>query len=187
MADFYDKTHRSPIIAAVNNRNTLQDALKSPSEVIFLLTGDIMMLENVVAEAKQANKSLYIHIDLMEGLSKDFMSLKYVKERIQPDGILTTKPNLIKYAKRLDVFVIQRLFILDSISLDTGIKSLQAMKPDAVEIMPGIMPKVIRKISKESKTPVIAGGLIHEKSDIIDSLNAGSIAVSTSNKEVWYK
>ncbi|WP_353894105.1 glycerol-3-phosphate responsive antiterminator [Proteinivorax hydrogeniformans] len=187
MIDFYDRTHKQPIIAAVNNRNTLQDALNSPTEIIFLLNGDIMMLEETVKVVRESNKGLYIHIDLMEGLSKDFMSLKFVKEKVKPDGILTTKPNLIRHAKQLNMFVIQRLFIVDSISLETGIKSLQSMKPDAVEIMPGIMPKVVSEISKESKTPVIAGGLIHQKSDIIASLNAGAIAISTSKKEVWYK
>ncbi len=38
---------------------------------------------------------------------------------------------------------------------------------------------------KKTKIPIITGGLIMDKEDVIQSLNAGAIAVSTSNKNVW--
>jgi len=122
----------------------------------------------------------------MEGLSKDAVALKYINECIKPDGIITTKSNLIKIAKDMGMFSIQRLFALDSMSLDTGIKSIHSTKPDAVEILPGIMPKIIRQIHKETRIPVVAGGLIADKEDVINILNAGAVAVSTSSKDVWY-
>jgi glycerol uptake operon antiterminator len=49
------------------------------------------------------------------------------------------------------------------------------------------MPAVIKKIVDESKIPLIAGGLISSFDDVESSLKAGAIAISTSNKRVWYR
>lgn len=54
------------------------------------------------------------------------------------DGVITTKPSLIKVIKNEGLIAIQRLFMLDSRSLETGIKSILEDKPHAVEIMPGL-------------------------------------------------
>ena len=47
--------------------------------------------------------------------------------------------------------------------------------------MPGIMPKILRELSSELETPLIAGGLITQKEDVISALNAGALGVSTTN------
>lgn len=94
--------------------------------------------------------------------------------------------NPIIAAKELNLFTIQRLFVLDSLALDSGINSIKSARPNAVEILPGIMPKIIEEISRETRIPIIAGGLIRDKSDVIDCLNSGAIGISASNKKVWY-
>ncbi len=186
MNTFYEKIQDTPIIAAVSHLEKLEGALKSPCEIIFLLTGNILNLREIVKKAKDGGKDIYIHLDLMEGFSKDAIALKYIHENIKPDGIITTKSNLVKQAKEMGIFAIQRLFVIDSLSLETGIKSIRTTKPNAIEILPGIMPKVIKKINQETKIPVIAGGLINDKEDVIESLKAGAAAVSTSKEENWF-
>ncbi len=162
--------------------------MDSPCESIFLLTGNIFNLKEIAHRVKSKEKGLYIHVDLIDGFSKDtWGGLEYIVKNIYPDGIITTKSNLVRMGKNLNAFTIQRLFILDSMSLDKGIESIQNIRPDAIEILPGIMPKIVRKIYEENRIPpIITGGLIMDKEDVISSLNAGAIAVSTSNKEVWY-
>lgn len=59
------------------------------------------------------------------------------------------------------------------------------MKPDFIEVLPGLMPKVIQKICRTSRTPIIAGGLITDKEAVMGALNAGAIAVSTTHQDVW--
>ncbi|KXG73673.1 glycerol-3-phosphate responsive antiterminator [Thermotalea metallivorans] len=183
---FYYKVQENPIIAAVNHPQKLDPAIQSPCEIVFLMAGNIFNLKGIVDRVKGEGMSIYIHIDLMEGFSKDVVALKYIHEMIGPDGIITTKSNLIKITKELNMFAIQRLFILDSLSLETGIKSIHSSKPDAVEILPGIMPKITQTIHQETKIPVIAGGLIQDKEDVIESLKAGAMAISTSKEEIWF-
>ena len=184
--DFYSIVEDNPIIAAVNNVNQVDEALKSPCKIVFLLTGDILNIEEIVKKLRENGKSVYVHIDLIGGFSKDTTALKYIAQNIKPDGIITTKSNLVKAAKELNIFTIQRLFILDSLALVSGINSIKSIRPNAVEILPGIMPKIIEEVRIETRIPVIAGGLIRDKSDVIGSLNAGAIGISTSNQEVWY-
>ena len=50
--------------------------------------------------------------------------------------------------------------------------------------MPGAMPKVLRKIKSISRIPLIAGGLIADKEDVMGALLAGASAVSTSRQDV---
>ena len=93
---------------------------------------------------------------------------------------------MTKIAKELDLFTIQRLFIIDNLSLETGITSINSIRPNAMEILPGMMPKIIKQVKNEVKVPVIAGGLINDKEDVIESLKAGALGVSTSKEIIWH-
>ena len=59
------------------------------------------------------------------------------------------------------------------------------VRPDFIEILPGVMPKIIARICRETQIPVIAGGLISDKEDILAALSAGARAISTTNPAVW--
>lgn len=183
---FFTMIYQNPIIAAINNLDNIGFALESPCHVVFLLKGDISNISGVVNRFKEAGKCVFLHMDLIEGFSKDAVALKYFHENIKPDGIITTKGNLIRTAKNNGIFIIQRLFALDSLSLASGIESIHTTRPDAIEILPGIMPKVIKEVHGQTRIPVIAGGLIRDKEDVIECLNAGALGVSTSKKEIWY-
>jgi len=182
---FWDRIHNSPVIAAVGDMDKLDKAIDSPCEIVFLLTGNIFTLATFVRKIKEHDMIVFIHLDLLEGFSRDHIALEYIAKEIRPDGIITTKGNLIRQAKELNLFAIQRCFILDSLSVESALRSLKKYKPDAVEIMPGILPRITERISKEVRIPVITGGLIELKSDVIDGLKAGAVGVSTSNQEIW--
>lgn len=59
------------------------------------------------------------------------------------------------------------------------------MKPDFIEVLPGVMPKLIKEVCHITRIPIIAGGLISDKESVVSALSAGAIAVSTSNRTVW--
>jgi len=182
---FIEKLALNPIIAAVNDLNLLDEAIESSVEVIFLLTGTIFELKSIVDRIKSSEKMLFIHFDLMEGFSKDIMGLNYLLDNVKPDGIISTKNHLVRHAKKRGFFSIQRLFLLDSLNLQSGIHSIRSNNPDAVEILPGVMPKVTKMIVGQTQKPIITGGLIMDKEDVIISLNAGATGISSSCKEIW--
>lgn len=178
--------NENPVIAAISDLKNFQKALKSPCKIIIMLTGSIFNLKAYVRKAQEYDKVVFIHFDLMDGLTKDATGLRVVKECIGPYGIISTRSSIIKRAKEAGFVTIQRLFLLDSISYQKGIQDIKGTKPDAIEIMPGIIPKMTKEITEATHIPVIAGGLIKEKEEVIDNLKAGAICISTGKEEIWY-
>ncbi|WP_227765220.1 glycerol-3-phosphate responsive antiterminator [Zhaonella formicivorans] len=175
----------SQVIAAVRSEEQLRQAVNSPVAAIFLLHGDINVLLDYVDYAKGHNKAVFPHMDLMAGIAGDKAGVEYVAREVAPDGIITTRSNLIKAARKQGLLTIQRLFLVDSTAVETGIHAVLENQPDAVEVMPGILPKVVAKIKDRITQPVIAGGLIEDKEEIEQVLAAGAQAVSVGNPKLW--
>ena len=177
----------NPIIAAVRNPKDIYDAIRSQSQIIFLLTGNVFNLKKLVEACIKADKYVFIHLDLIKGYSQDNYFIKYLKDEIKPTGIITTKNNIITRAKQENLMTIQRLFLLDSSAMDISIESAKKIKPDAVEILPALVPKLIRSVKKEINIPIVTGGFIETEEEVRSCLAAGALSVSTSHKPLWEK
>jgi glycerol uptake operon antiterminator len=175
----------NPVIAALPHIEVLENAALSTVEVVFVLSDNIITIEEHVSRLKYWGKKVFVHVDLIDGLGKDLMSIDYVHQRVKPHGIVSTRSNLLKYGKELGLVTVQRLFLVDSLSFESGIKMVKSYQPDFVEVLPGIIPRVIRNLGTKIHQPIIAGGMILTKMDIINALNAGAIAVSTSKESLW--
>lgn len=176
----------NPIIGAVKSDEDLKKVINSDCNVVFLLNGDILNLNERVNKLKEKNKIVFVHLDMISGISNNPIIIEYLKKEFNIDGIITTKINLVKKALDCNLYVIQRIFLLDSISLESSIENLKKVKPSAVELMPGVITKVVKKLHKEfPHLPIICGGLIDEKEEIIDVLKNGAMAVSTTKIDLW--
>ncbi len=187
--EFIDKIEMNPIIAAVKDDEGLKTALTEDVEIIFVLYGDICSIPGIVEKIKKAGKVAMVHVDLITGLnnSKE-VCLDFIKNNTKADGIITTKSNLISHAKELELNTVLRYFILDSMALQNIEKQarMPGVRPDIIEFLPGIvLPKMIKRINKVSRVPIIAGGLIADKEDVMNALEAGALAISTTNPDVW--
>ncbi|NLY46633.1 MAG: glycerol-3-phosphate responsive antiterminator [Tissierella sp.] len=186
MSIFLEKASENPIVASINDLDELDVALNSPCEIVSLLTGNIFNLREISNKVHKSNKILLIYVDEIDGFSKDTWGLEYIVKNIPLDGIITSKENLVKLSKDMGVFTIRRMFIPDTKALDDALNSIKKNRPHALEVLPGIMPKVIKKIVEHTKIPLIAGGLISDFEDVKSSLSSGAIGISTSNKDIWY-
>ena len=88
-------------------------------------------------------------------------------------------------AKELGMYTSLRYFLLDSMAFENIRQQQHIVRPDFIEVLPGVMPRVIKRICSSIKTPIIAGGLITDKEDVMAALSAGAIAVSSTNHQVW--
>ena len=173
------------VAAAVRTEEDFSAALKSEVDVIFLLYSSIMTVEAQIDRAHKAGKKALIHMDFAEGIGKDRAGLHFIKLK-GADGILTTKTNMIRPAKDIGLVTVQRFFIVDSHSIDTAVDTIRTSRPDMIEIMPGVLCKIIQKFHKNVQMPVIAGGLVETKKEVMEALDAGASAVSTGCKTLWY-
>ena len=172
------------IISATRSDEDFLYALKASPDVIFDLDPDLMNVSVKLKKAHDANKKLFIHIDLAKGIGKDESGVRFLK-RIGVDGVISTKVNIIKMARECGMHTVQRFFIVDSHSIITTVEAIKSSKPESIEIMPGIMPKVIEKIKNMIDVPIIAGGLIETDEEALSVLENGAAAVSTGRRELW--
>ncbi len=187
--EFIEKVEDNPIIAAVKDDEGLQTSLTTETGVIFILYGDICTIPDIVRKIKDAGKTAMVHVDLINGLSSRDVALDFIRRSTEADGIITTKSNLIPHAKELGLNTILRYFVLDSMALVNIEKGARngVVQPDFIEFLPGIiLPEMIRKINSISRVPVIAGGLISDKSGVMNALSNGAVAISTTNQKVWF-
>lgn len=173
-------------MAAIKDEAGYKNALTGNCQIIFVLFGDIVSIPHIVEELKKAGKTVFVHIDLIDGLSSRDIAVDYIAKNTQADGIISTRPNMMKCAKKNHLLAVQRFFVIDSIAFENIEKQLSG-SADAIEILPGVMPKVITRIVKSVDKPVIAGGLIADKEDVLSALHAGAFAISSSKGNDWMK
>ena len=173
-----------PIIAAVRDKESLLAACDSPCKVIFLLSADLLSLAELTKTVHEKGKSLFLHMDLADGIGKDAVGIQFVKQ-CGVEGIISTRSSLIKLAKEAEITCVQRFFMVDSHSVNTALTSVHTSRPDMIEIMPGTQCKVTERIATATDIPIIAGGLIESIEEIKSVIKSGASAVSTGKRELW--
>ena len=124
---FYEAVEENPIIAAVKNMDDLEICCSLEDiRVIFILFGDVCSIREIVVE--------------------------FIQRNTEADGIISTKSALIKKGRELGLFTILRYFLLDSMAYENIRQQQHTVKPDFIEVLPGVMPKVIEKVCKLSGT-----------------------------------
>lgn len=185
--EFYDAIVDNPVIAAVKSVSDLETCCSLEEiRVVFILFGDVCSIDEIVKKVKDAGKVAMVHMDLVNGLSSKEIAVDFIKNHTQADGIITTKQTLIKRAKELDLYTVLRYFVLDSMALENIRQQQYTVRPDLIEVLPGVMPKVIARICQSVKTPVIAGGLIIDKEDVMNALDAGVSGAATARELARY-
>lgn len=106
---------------------------------------------------------------------------------IKPAGIISTRSNVIAKAKQKKIYAIQRLFLLDTSAMEKSMEFVGKHKPDFIEVLPGIVPSLIKEIKEKTGIPIFAGGFIRTEEDVEQALKAGAVAVTTSNTKLWKK
>ena len=179
--NLYDLMEDNPVIAAVSDMEGLKTCCGIEEiKVVFILFGDICNISSIVGLLRESNKTPIVHIDLVKGIAVDF-----IKDYVKAEGIISTKPFLIKRARELSLCTVLRIFLLDSMALSNIQRQMDVARPDAIEILPGLMPKAIKRVSSQVKIPLIVGGLISDKEDVMAALASGAFSVSTTNPKVW--
>lgn len=141
-------------------------------------------ISEIVRQIKDAGKIAIVHADLISGLAAKEISVDFLRRSTQADGVISTRANMIQRAKELNMIAILRVFLIDSMALDSAL-SAKNLKPDAIDILPGLMPSMLRKVRQLTGLPILTGGLITEKKEVMQALEAGALAISSTAPAVW--
>lgn len=187
--EFIERISEEPVITAVKSDEGLEKAFQADSQAVFILYGDAATIPDIVKKVREHGKIAMVHIDLINGLSAKTAAVDFIRKYTEADGIITTKASLMQYAKKLGLNTVLRYFVLDSMAFENIRKESQPgmVQPDIIEFLPGvILPSVISEINHITRVPIMAGGLISTKEEIISALNGGATAVSTTNENAWF-
>lgn len=174
-----------PLIAAIRDENGFRAALESDIPVIFLLNSNILCLAQQCEQLAARGKKVFVHIDLVDGLASVPVAVDFISQMTPAVGILTTHGSIIKRAAELELLSIYRVFMLDGVALQRARRNIDKTRPNFLEIMPGMMPTIIKRLTDYTRIPVIAGGLLTQDIDIRNALSAGAVGVSSTNPELW--
>lgn len=175
------------MIASIKDPRHIDQALALRDQLsgVFLLTGHIGVLKGYVDVFKEHGLPIFLHLEKIGGLSTDNYGLDYLAKVIKPTGIISTKTNVVKTAKKMGLMTIQRFFLVDTEGLENIARSLSQIEPDIVEVMPARIPDMIGKVKAFTTLPIITGGLLYEESQAIECLKYGATAISSSKPELW--
>lgn len=179
-----DLLEQSPVLPAVKDEDALPRALRCESRVVFLLGGDLLSIRRWIDLTHEAGKQAVVHLDLVGGLAPREVAVDWLQQQ-GADGIISTRPHLIRRGRELGLLSVLRVFAIDSKAVGNLQKETEMVTPDVIEILPGTLPRVIERLSKKIPVPLIAGGLMTDKSDIVSALQAGALCASTSDEELW--
>lgn len=183
---FTELLEANPVIAAVKSEEGLAHCCELEEiRIVFVLYGTICDVAEIVKRIKDSGKIAMVHVDLVAGLAGRDVAVQFIRRHTEADGIISTKPTLIAEAKKQGLYTVLRVFLLDSMAYQNLDREVRMCRPDCVEVLPGLMPKVIRRIREKNRLPLIAGGLISDREDVMSALDAGAISVSATNQAVW--
>jgi glycerol uptake operon antiterminator len=177
--------HNQSILPAIRKMKDLEKLMASSYAYIVLLDSHIGQIKSIVDLAKSSGKNILLHVDLVEGLKNDEYAAEYLCQHIRPAGLISTRASVITKTKQNGLLAIQRLFLLDSSALEKSYVLLERTQPDYIEVLPGVMPHMIKEVKERTGIPIFAGGLIRAVSDVENALEAGATAVTTSHAELW--
>ncbi|RII15874.1 Glycerol-3-phosphate responsive antiterminator [Streptomyces sp. YIM 130001] len=180
-----DLLEENPVVASVKDEEGLEAVLRTDCPVVFLLYGSVLDISSTVRRLKDAGRTVLVNVDLLEGLAGKEIVVSFIRENTAADGILSSKAFMVRAAREQGLFAVHRFFLIDSFSYRNLARQLSISKADAIEILPGCMPRVIGWVVADIDAPVIAGGLVCDKEDVIAALQAGATAIASSNQDVW--
>ncbi|TXL66875.1 glycerol-3-phosphate responsive antiterminator [Cerasibacillus terrae] len=184
---FKNNLKKSKLIGAIKHPKSIDRAIKYKQNLaaVILMTGNILTIKDYVKVLQQEGLPVILHVEKIGGLHVDDYGMDFLIEYVKPFAIVTTKSNLINKAKSKGIFVIQRIFLIDTEVYDHLVETVKHIQPDIIEIMPCRVPDLLQKLSEVSRIPIITGGLLSTTKHAINALEHGAMAVTTSNTNLW--
>ncbi|UOY92052.1 glycerol-3-phosphate responsive antiterminator [Ectobacillus sp. JY-23] len=177
--------HEQRVLPAVRHIKDLEKLLRSKYTYIVLLDLHVAQMKSVISLAKRHGKKVFLHVDLIRGLQSDAYATDFLCQEFEPYGLLSTKANVIIKAKQKGVVAIQRIFLIDSSSLEKSYALLEKTRPDYIEVLPGALTEVIAEVKERTGIPILAGGFLRSVEDAEKALAAGATAITTSDRSLW--
>lgn len=178
------KLELNPIIPAVRTEGeSLEKALCGDHPAIFVFGGDVFKLISKI-ETEESRPPIFVNVDLIGGVAGDATGIGFLSQHVE--GVISTSRRVIELANSTDLITIQRLFAIDAMAMERGVKLIKRTKPKFVEIVPALAyPRMASGYSELLNRPVLTGGFVRSMEEVSFILDAGAVGVSSSHQALW--
>lgn len=174
------------LLPAVKDANSLHEALGLGYRQILVERGSLLSMVGALAAAARRGIAVFVNLDGVEGLALDSAALAFIATDLSFSGVISTKPHVLRDASRFRLRTVQRIHALDSVGLETGLKSLATPSPQAVAIAPGLaVPQVVETVRRVTSAAIWGTGLVRTGEQARRVLAGGAELVSSARPEVW--
>lgn len=173
---------KQTIIPALKGIRNCEKAGKYTGDYVIVMDIHLSQLPHCCHLVKQNGKKVIVHLDLIKGLKSDDYAVEYIVNDLYVDGVISIKSSVIDKVKKLGKIAIQRIFIIDTQSYLKSIGLIKNSKPDYIEMLPGCLFKMIKRIKKDIGVKVIAGGLIETEEEYKEAIDSGATSITTSKE-----
>lgn len=182
-----DACLRRKIIPVVWAPGSQREVISLASSV-FLQGGPLAELADVIEEFRDPyfdHLSLFVHIDLVAGLENSEAGVEFLARFERLSGIVTVHHHLAPSIRRARLLSIVRLFLSDSRAVERGLSVVKKSRPDAIEILPAAVAPKVSHDFRRLPMPRITGGLCRTEQDVLEALESGCVAVTSTRPELW--
>ena len=95
-SELADCLERSPVIASFHEHE-FEKVLTAPPEILFDLKANLPKEAERIKKAHAAGKAIFVHIDLADGIGKDYTGIEYLAA-LGVVGIISSRGQMIKFA-----------------------------------------------------------------------------------------
>lgn len=184
--EFVRRFREFPCGAAVKSGEQLDAALGARVGAVFVLRGNGLELAQVLRRIREAGKLAVVHMDLVDGVASDIAGVRWLA-RCGADAIISSHGQSVRAIRAEGLVAIQRLLCVSEVAIELGLAAVARAQPDIVELLPGaILPGVVDLVRPRLRVPLLAGGFIRDGDDVARVLGAGALAVTTSERSLWW-
>ena len=177
---------KNPVIPCTSNLENYANEDYKSSKVILLYDFSIFDLKKFKNTAPEFKKFTIFSLETMSGIANDDEGVKFLRDFLGIQAIESSSPRALSSAKKIGMITIQTIFTFDSKSIIKAAKLMNEIKPDFIDIRPGIsLLKLKNILSSIEKYNIICSGLISSKEEVRLLVENGAAAVTTSKKELW--
>ena len=181
-------TSNFKIIPSVKEVKYLKKAIQSDNLCIQLTGVHIGNLQQLSHICHQAGKTVIVNHELVDGLGKDKIAFQMLKKLYHVDGIIGSSITKLHMMKGLNVKVIYRITLMDSISVDNALRTINEVKFDAIELRPYYHAiEFLPTFKKVWDGEYYVAGFVNTEEKLKKCKEAGFSGAMTSTVELWNK
>jgi glycerol uptake operon antiterminator len=178
-------SERQKTIPVIENRNQLARALDvSQVDAILLRHCNLFEFSTMLEQAYERELAVYVNVDHIDGIHPDIAGLRFLANKLNITGIISSNPIILTLANGFDLEAIQRIFDVDSTGLEAALESVDRHQVDLLDISPAlVIPYVVSHITLP--LPFIGSGLITTFQQVQAVLRAGALRVAVARPELY--